>query len=69
MVFNVYNYSVFTISDVVNVLSAAGKMTSEEVKSVNEYIAKNKFKPEDQIPSAVKPKVKRVSLFSPIMLK
>ena len=49
--------SVFSMSDVLSVLSAAGKMSAQEVETVSKYIAENKFKPDQQILSAPQPKV------------
>jgi len=49
-------HSVFSMSDVLSVLSAAGKMSAQEVETVSKYIAENKFKPDQQILSAPQPK-------------
>ncbi|XP_005096073.2 uridine 5'-monophosphate synthase [Aplysia californica] len=54
---NIKLHSIFTMNDVLSVLSSAGKMSPEMVDRVTKYIAENKFKPDQQVPSAVKPKV------------
>ena len=64
MVINVsFSISVFTMTDVLNVLSKRGKMKPDMVTTVAEYIAANKFQPNKEILSA-KPKINDVCYFS-----
>ncbi|KAK3756837.1 hypothetical protein RRG08_048883 [Elysia crispata] len=56
-------HSVFTMTDVLNVLSKRGKMKPDMVTTVAEYIAANKFQPNKEILSA-KPKINDVLKYS-----
>ncbi|GFO35067.1 uridine 5'-monophosphate synthase [Plakobranchus ocellatus] len=56
-------HSVFTMTDVLDVLSRAGKMEPDMVIKVTEYIATNKFQPNKEILS-VKPKSNNILKYS-----
>ena len=52
------------MSDVLSVLSAAGKMSADMVERVAQYIKENKFDPNAPVPSAVKPQVLALVTYS-----
>ena len=56
---SLFFHSVFTMTDVLNVLSKTGKMEPDMVTKVAEYIDANKFQPNKEILSA-KPKSSNV---------
>ncbi|KAH9510403.1 hypothetical protein Btru_043083 [Bulinus truncatus] len=49
-------HSVFTITDVLKILKEAGKMSAETVDRVADYIAKNRFRPEQIVENLSKSK-------------